>query len=119
MRYKDRFRRPILDHLDVVGSWHCFLPVVVSLLALGLLLANSCPGVALFGCSSLAFRLNLFTFRTALDQLTDKSVGRLLFKAGVSFRSFHLWIFDRFFPMPREDYWNIDDCTDNSVILQV
>ena len=64
-------------------------------------------------------------FRTAVDRLTEKSVGRLLLKAGVWFRSFHLWILDRFYHMPREDYWDVDDrtytCSDtcNSVILQV
>ena len=49
--------------------------------------------------------------------------GRLLFKAVVWFRSFHLWILGRFFHMPREDYWDIDDCTDtcsvNFLILQL
>ena len=55
MRYKDQFHRPILYHIDVVGSWNGFLRVAVSLLTLRLLLANSCPGVSLFGCSSLVF----------------------------------------------------------------
>ena len=63
MRYKDQFHRPILYHIDVVGSWNGFLRVAVSLLTLRLLLANSCPGVSLFGCSSLVFFLSPEFFR--------------------------------------------------------